>query len=185
MVDIAISGLPAAGASDGTEEAEVEQSGSSVRMAVDQIAVRVEVREQQSIRARHSINQSIPDAVWTDLNLDTEDFDFGGQHDIVTNNERITPTVVGVWFFSGAVEFAANTMGQRGIRLAFGGGATITAVTFVDATAALVTNLDVQTLFQMAASNFMTLQVFQNSGGVLNAIAGPRTNFCASLQHRT
>lgn len=47
--------------------------------------------------------QSIPDAVITSIAFAAEDMDSHGMHSTVTNNERVTPTVAGIYRVRGTV----------------------------------------------------------------------------------
>lgn len=128
-------------------------------------------------RVYNSANISVANAAWTALTFDTERWDLFDDaastfHSTVSNTGRITvPTNLdGYYLIGGHVEFASNTTGQRGIRITHSSGPTVIAAQVVDAVGAVAQGLSVTTLWSMAATNYVTLEVYQSSGGALNAL---------------
>ncbi|TPW09516.1 MAG: hypothetical protein FD130_2496, partial [Halothiobacillaceae bacterium] len=70
-----------------------------------------------SARAYNAGNQSIPNAVWTTLNLNAEDYDTDTIHDLVTNPTRMTSKTAGKYVVLASVRFNSNTTGYRAIQL--------------------------------------------------------------------
>jgi hypothetical protein len=61
-------------------------------------------------RARQvTIQSGITDSTVFAVTFDAEDYDSHTQHDIVTNNSRVTPNLAGYYQFSGVVCFAGQT----------------------------------------------------------------------------
>lgn len=128
-------------------------------------------------RVYNSANISIPDAAWTALTFNTERFDLYDNaastfHSTVSTTGRITiPTGLGGYYLIGGhVEFAANTTNRRGIRIVHSVGATVIAADDQEAPAAAM-GLSITTLWPIAAAEYVTLEVWQNSGAALNALA--------------
>lgn len=128
-------------------------------------------------RVYNSAAISIPDNVWTALTFDTERFDLYDNaastfHSTGANTDRITiPAGLGGYYLIGGhVEFAANTTNRRGIRIVHSVGTTVIASDEQEATANDM-GLSIMTLYPLAAGEYVTIQVLQNSGGALNAKA--------------
>ncbi len=118
-------------------------------------------------RAYHNAAQSINDATWTALAFNSERFDNDGIHDPATNNSRLTCVTAGVYLIVGMVQFASNNTGFRGVGIRRGGTQYI-AVQTQTATQNNVHQFSISAIYDMAATNYVELMVYQNSGGSLN-----------------
>lgn len=132
-----------------------------------------------AVRVYHNAAQSISNTTFTTLAFNSEattGFDTEAMHDLVTNNSRITIVTPGVYLVGASVDFAANATGVRLVvlhRFASGGGGD-TAIASVDGvTIGTVDDhsMSLVTAYAMAAGDYFTLQVWQNSGGALNVPA--------------
>jgi hypothetical protein len=127
-----------------------------------------------SCRLRHSVDQSIPDSVFTALTFDTETWDVNAMHSGASPT-RITFPSTGKYMVIGTVSFAANTVGRRmldifqnsvgvvsrsDIAAAYDGATWLTASTVVTVT---------------TVGDYCTLKAFQDSSGSLNVAAGGLT----------
>lgn len=117
----------------------------------------------------HSGNLTISTATWTDLNFNTERFDSDAFHDTSTNNQRLTvPTGKGgKYLVTGGVEFANNATGYRALAI-HKNGSTFERVVTANAVSGNETWLSIAAQLELAAADYVTLRVFQNSGGNLN-----------------
>lgn len=122
----------------------------------------------------HNTTQSISNNTTTVLAFNSERRDDSAFHDTATNNSRLTvPTAMPGWYMiTGNVEFAGDINGVRqvGIQL---NGATVIALNLQQAAlAGTITRVNVSTLYYLAATNYVELIVYQNSGISLNINSG-------------
>lgn len=128
-------------------------------------------------RVRNTAAISVANNAWQALTFDAERFDlYDGAastfHSTSANTDRITipAGLTGYYLIGGHVEFAANTTNRRGIRIVHSVGATVIASDEQEATATAM-GLSISTFFLLSAAEYVTLEVFQNSGGAINAQA--------------
>lgn len=123
-------------------------------------------------RVTHSTTQSLTDGAWTPLTFDTETRDDANFHDNV-NPTRLTAPSSGWYDISGFVEFAANHVGSRGLRIRLDGAGSGIGRTFYDETpqAAVpdVFQISISLSYYLNAAQYVELEAFQSSGGGLNA----------------
>lgn len=129
-------------------------------------------------RATANAVTSLTNATWTAIALATESFDSHAFHDLVTNNSRLTiPTGWGgKYLITGVGSFAATAAGKRGARLLLN-GATVIAIHFQDyaAVGTYAVRLPVQTTYALAATDYVQLQCFQDTGGAINSESATTT----------
>ncbi|HET7128938.1 MAG TPA: hypothetical protein VFJ93_07680 [Gaiellaceae bacterium] len=126
-------------------------------------------------RVYNNANISVANNAWTALTFNSERWDlFDGAastfHSTSSNTGRITiPSGLdGYYLIGGNVEFASNATNRRGIRIVHSVGATVIG-TFISNASGTDHSLSVTSLWPLAAAEYVTLEVFQNSGGALNA----------------
>jgi hypothetical protein len=106
------------------------------------------------------------------LTFDSERYDNGGLHSTSANTGRLTATITGLHQIGCHVEFASNITGSRYVGLKVNGA---TYVAFDERQAVTVagrpTIVTVSTSYQLAAGDYVEVEVFQNSGGNLNVNA--------------
>lgn len=126
----------------------------------------------QGARVYHSANQSLSSGSATPLSFDSERFDTDAYHDTSTNNSRITipANMGGKYLITGHVAFAADATGYREINV-FLNGTTDIANHRTSALSGVSTIMSVATVYSLAATDYVELRAFQNSGGALNASA--------------
>lgn len=120
------------------------------------------------VRATKTAAQSIPNATWTGVTFPTEAFDSDAFHDLVTNNGRLTvPTGKGGYYqLSALIDFAGSVGGStRGVRMKKNG--TVLVLAFVPP-GANDTTITIPYLLNLAATDYVELEVYQDSGGALN-----------------
>lgn len=147
------------------------------------IATAMQIRS----KAHKAAAQSIPNAAWTALVFDTNDWDYSADptnipiHSTSSNTERFTiPSVFqqgtaggsngfGWYTVCAVVGFASNSTGERGVRLLVNGAPTGHATTIpANATAAATTQITISAFLQMYVNQYLSIEVFQSSGGALN-----------------
>jgi hypothetical protein len=118
-------------------------------------------------QATNSGSQSIPSSTDTILDLGAEDYDTNTMHDNVTNNSRITIKTAGYYQIGSYIVFAANATGIRSFQIKKNGNAARIN------TQNAPSGGDCQTMgscvLQLNVNDYIQLQVYQNSGGTLNA----------------
>lgn len=127
-------------------------------------------------RVYNNANISIANNAWTALTFnseywDTHDAAASTFHSTSSNTGRLTiPAGRSGYYLVGAtVEFAADATGKRGLRLVHSVGATVFAASIEDATPTGVHALTIVSLWNLAAAEYVTCEVFQNSGAAINA----------------
>jgi hypothetical protein len=114
---------------------------------------------------------SIPNASWRELSYPSEDFDVGNMHDAV-NPSRLTAPVAGKYLIMASCRWPKNTQGRRVMGLYKNGGSSITQNQVspyyeTTAPAGLDVEQTVQSVTQLAAGDYVTAAVYQDSGGAL------------------
>lgn len=121
-------------------------------------------------RATNSAVQSIPNNTQTAVTLNTERFDQGAMHSIVSNTDRGTVPAGEAGKFSAWATggWAANSAGVR-IHSLVVNGATFVASNRMESATDTTPYFDVASpLYALAAADWMSFYVLQNSGGALN-----------------
>jgi hypothetical protein len=120
-------------------------------------------------RVYNNANLSIATATWTTVTLNSERFDVGGMHSTSTNTGRITVPSggAGVYHLSGQVRFATNATGIRAVRLLLNATTSI-AQRNSSATSTDPCHIGLACDYKLADTDYVELQVYQASGGLLN-----------------
>lgn len=115
--------------------------------------------------------QTIANSTVTVVAFTSEEWDSDGFHDNATNNSRMTVPAghSGKYTVSATVVFTANATGRRVVRL-FKNGTTIVGRTDSNAVsvAGVITTLNVTAEVSMSPTDYIEVQVFQDSGGNLD-----------------
>jgi hypothetical protein len=122
-------------------------------------------------RAVANAATAIATATWTSVAFaGTDRFDTSSYHDPASNNTRLTVPSNGYYMIGANVQFAGSVTGERGVRI-YLGGATILAQEMRTAVqdAALPTRINIVTLYQLSATNYVEVQMWQDSGGSINS----------------
>lgn len=117
-------------------------------------------------RVYHSVDQTLGSSVSTALAFDSERYDNGGLHSTTSNNSRLTAQKDGTYLITGHVAFAANASGVRVV------GIRKNPTLFIAQTERAPVGGDtdkfsVTTVYHLAASDYVELVAYQNSGGDL------------------
>lgn len=124
-------------------------------------------------RVKRASNQSIPDSVWTAVAFTGEVYDFGGFHDNVTNNGRLTAPATGVYRIGAEIEWAAvAAAGHLGIWRAGSENGGLGILIARDYTSAMgtVPYLQVDVDYELAAGEWVEIRAFQGSGAPNNVV---------------
>jgi len=122
-------------------------------------------------------SQAIANNTGTDITFNSESFDTDGFHDTSTNTARITiPTGKGGKYAINAhVEWASNAVSTRNIYI-YKNNTSSLASQFQSAQASDM-GMEVNTLANLVAGDYITLQVYQSSGGSLNVNKSDNTGY--------
>lgn len=132
---------------------------------------------------RHSVNQShATNGAWQALVFDTEDEDTNSMHSTSVNTSRITVPINGIYLVSGGVVFAADADGQRAVafRKNSSGANNPNVKGRIHETnpgGADAPVLAVATVIKLAATDYIELVAFQNSGAALTLLASTTEHF--------
>lgn len=88
----------------------------------------------------------------------------------LTSTTKLPATVAGKYAIGAGIEWAGNASGSRYVQLRLNGTTTI-AMTEDDPSAASPLNQEVNTIYDLAVSDYIECIVYQNSGGALNVTA--------------
>lgn len=122
-------------------------------------------------RGRNTAGQSIANATYTAVNLDTEDVDSDNGHSTVTNPSRYIGLTTGWYLLSGGCGWAVNAAGQRGCEFAKNGTSLPgTDVMQPNATASFASSTTVRSSHVQlnGTTDYVELRGFQSSGGALS-----------------
>lgn len=123
--------------------------------------------------SRGSGSQSLTSATMTAITMDTDDSDAYAMHSTSSNTSRILAPAAGIYLGTATVNFASNATGVRILTLRKNSGGVGTAGTqlgYIELSAATAIHyMQVTGIIQMAATDYLELFAYQNSGGALNA----------------
>lgn len=121
-------------------------------------------------RAYNSANIAISNATNTALTFDSERWDTDTIHSTSSNTGRLTATTAGKYLIVGQVRWPANVTGLRQVWIKLNATTDI-AVKRKAQTENDLLGMDVTTLYDLDATDYVELYVYQNSGGSLNVEA--------------
>lgn len=121
-----------------------------------------------SARVFNNANESIANATWTDITFNTETWDPDNMHSVASNTERIVVPNEGRYLVGCGIQFAANAVGYRDVRIIR--NSVNEAEFLVAAVNGAATIISFSTLSKASASDYYRVRVYQNSGGALNVI---------------
>ena len=123
-----------------------------------------------AVRVYNDANQSIANATTTDLTFNSERFDTDSMHSTASNTERLTATTAGIYVIFANAGFASNTTGYREINLKHNGSTYICRVKKTPTAAIGEADFTASCLYELAATDYVTVNVYQTSGGALNSV---------------
>lgn len=124
-------------------------------------------------RVYNTATQTLTTATNTVVTFDSERYDVGSCHSTSSNTSRLTvPSGEGgVYTIGASIGFAANATGERIVDILLN-GTTIIARIRHPAGAASQIDMTITTEYTLAAGDYVEVQLYQNSGGNLNTVAG-------------
>jgi hypothetical protein len=111
----------------------------------------------------------------TALTFDTERYDTDAMHSTSSNTSRITATTAGKYMIGGCVRFVSNSTGARYLFVVLNGTTNIVASSMA-ADANHYPDLNVSTVYDLAANDYIELAVNQSSGGNLDVSVNGNTS---------
>ncbi len=131
-----------------------------------------------SVRARRTAVQSIPNGVFTPIQLTSETWDHLAMHSNA-NNTRLVAPIDGIYLMTAGVFWTETSVGERDLGLRLNGGSKFVGFTANSATDISNAPLTISTVYLLNAGEFVEAVVEQTSGGALNlgvSTGGPETS---------
>jgi hypothetical protein len=126
------------------------------------------VFKQAMVRVTKSGAQSINNSTTTAITWDTETYDTDTLHSTVSNTSRLTASVTGKWLVTTSVGFAASATGSRIVTIRKNGTTDYAQAASPNAGGSDGVQVTVSDIVDLAASDYVEINVTQNSGGALN-----------------
>lgn len=123
-------------------------------------------------RVYNSAAISLANYTATALTFNSERYDNDSIHSTSSNTGRLTATTAGVYQITGHVGFAGSGTGRRQIYIRLNGSTLIGVQDGVPYTSGSDCYLTVTAEYKLAATDYVELVAFQNSGGSINAVSG-------------
>jgi hypothetical protein len=113
--------------------------------------------------------QSIPNATYTSVNWDAEYFDTSAIHSTSVNNDRFVVPAgkAGYYYLSAQIGWAGNATGIRQTTL-YKNGSTQYSTPRIDPAVNATYNVTVSGIVNCAVADYLSVSVYQTSGGALN-----------------
>jgi hypothetical protein len=108
---------------------------------------------------------------WLAVTFNSERRDAKAMHSTSSNTSRITVPLAGWYLVTGHVRFAANATGQRIAGIRYGGANYLALQSDNNPSGTNTTIISIATLYYFAASDYIELVVYQDSGGNLNIVS--------------
>ena len=122
-------------------------------------------------RVRNSSGEAVTSGIEATLTYDTEDFDTGGLHSTTTNTSRLTAPVAGKYLIMASAEWASNTSGRRLLIILLNGSTEIARDSVSPSnTGVFHPEQTVETVYQLAAGDYVEVMASQDSGSPLNVL---------------
>jgi hypothetical protein len=129
----------------------------------------------------NSANVTLTTGVGGRIPFDSEYNDAGGCHNNSVNNTRLTAPEDGTYLLNANVEFAANATGFRSIYFVLNNTDYLTAQD-TNARASGATHIALSMVIDLVASDYVELEVYQNSGGNLDVAATAKASPLFSMR---
>jgi len=149
----------------------MQTSGGSLSIA-STIVLTSYVTSPIVARVYHNTSQTISNVTWTALAFNSETFDTDTLHDTSTNNSRLTVERDGYYRINANASFASNSTGNRRMRFRVNGSTDWAAIK-QNAVSGTTHDLSLSTLVRLSSSDYIEVEVYQNSTGSLSVPASP------------
>ena len=137
---------------------------------------------RQSVQARMTGAQTISDITEELVALNAEDHDTNNLHDTVTNNDRLTCVIPGIYSIYAFALWQASAVGRRVIRVKINATTYISQSIIQAVTTGDRTGHGVEVKWHLNRGDYVSMYVEQDSGGDLNIEGGtPATYFNMAL----
>lgn len=120
-------------------------------------------------RVYNNAVQSIADNTITTITFNSERFDTDSMHSTSVNTSRLTCNTAGVYMIGAHIGIASNATGIRNVYI-YLNGTTYIAINIAPAVNGDASIYSVSTLYELAATDYVELRVYQNSTGSLNTV---------------
>lgn len=120
-------------------------------------------------RVFNDANISVANNTVAALTFNSERYDSGDLHSTSVNTGRLTAPITGLYAVGACVSFASNATGIREVELRVN-GTTVIAIDDRPANTGAVTVISIDTQYRLAATDYVEVLAFQNSGGALNVL---------------
>lgn len=138
-----------------------------VRLNMDRTAQALNPPVPQA-RVYNNANISVANNTVVALTFNSEDFDNGNVHSTSVNTGRLTAPITGLYSIGYTIQYASNATGLRFSGLRLNGTVRIGGDHEIPPANGSVTLLSGSTIYRLAATDYVELIVFQNSGVALN-----------------
>ena len=122
-------------------------------------------------KAYNSAAQSINNTTWTTLTFDSENFDSATMHSTSSNTSRITVPIAGTYHIMAHIVFDVNGTGRRIVQVLKNGN------TYSGNSSEVMVNtnggytiFDYNTKLDLAANDYIELQVWHSKGSAMNVL---------------
>ncbi len=123
------------------------------------------------VRCYNSGAISTTTATFTKLTFDTNRVNIDTMHSTVSNTSRLTCNTAGFFSIISQAQFPANATGQRYLDIYLNNSTVISATDVVNVGSGATPTLNVATLYQLAAADYVETRAYQDSLGNLNVNA--------------
>jgi len=124
-----------------------------------------------STRVFNSTDISVPQlnvGEWKTLNFDSERWDTANLHNTATNTSRLRAPVAGKYYIFANITWETPLgSGFWGLRILFNGKTAIAEQTLPNNGGSFRTSMSIGTMYALNAGDYVEVQVFQNSGGIV------------------
>ena len=124
-----------------------------------------------SVRAKHSVNQTIPSGTPTILSFDSEDWDSEAIHSTVTNNSRLTCVTAGKYLVTAGVGWQSNSSGYRRLGV-LRNGSVAWAYNHSTPISGASHYQQIRAQLSLSVGDYVTLEAYQTSGSSLTITGG-------------
>ena len=139
------------------------------------------LRPRVAARVYRSTNQAITDGAtggWQAISFSAERYDTDGMWTALPNPTRLTVATPGIYEISGNLRFASDGAGTgiRSVRIYLNGTTSIANAKQHTPSASQTDFFNLSTQYELAANDYLELQVYQTSGGNLNVDTSGNTS---------
>ncbi len=136
---------------------------------------------QYGCRSSNTVLQVISTGTWTAITFDTDRWDVGGLHNVSSNTHRFVSVGAGKYLFWANIGWETGSTGFRGMRL-IDNSATEHARVMINAgSASQNVVLSLSTMVIIAATEWMSVELFHTQGADLDTLKGSNFSPEASL----